>query len=261
MTMALVRLEHDQQDGVRVLTLADPDRRNALSVQLQRELGAAIDAVAGDATARVLVVAGAGPAFCAGADLPAMFADVQRPVGEIRERLLSAYDSFLRIRRLAVPTIAAVAGPAVGAGMNLALSCDLRIAGPRASFGATFTRLGLHPGGGCTHYLVRGLGAQRALAMLLDGGSLDAGAALDAGLVLEVTDDPLAAALAMAGRYARMDQRLVRDIKRSVAIAAAGSFDESVEFESWAQAASATSPQLAEAVARFSRPAGRPLPD
>ncbi len=259
--MSLVRLEHGKEDGVRVLTLADPDRRNALSAQLQQELGAAIDAVAGDGAARVLVVAAEGPAFCAGADLPAVFADVNRPVGEIRERLLRAYDSFLRIRRLALPTIAAVSGPAIGAGMNLALSCDLRIAGPGASFGATFVRLGLHPGGGCTYYLVRGLGPQRALAMLLDGGSLDAGRALAAGLVLEVTDDPLTAALAMAERYARMDQRLVGDIKRSVAIAAAGSFDESVEFESWAQAASATSPQLAEAVARFSRPARQPPPD
>lgn len=175
------------------------------------------------------------------------------PSGEIREGLRHTYDSFLRIRRLEIVTIAAVQGPAIGAGLNLALSCDVRIAGPRASFGAPFVRLGLHPGGGCTHYLVRALGAQRALALLLDGGSVDAADALGSGMVIDVVDNPLAAALAMAERYASLDARLVRDIKRSVGIAAAGSFDESVEFESWAQAVSATSPATAEAMARFAR--------
>jgi len=237
--MPSVLLEHGAVDGVRVLTLNDPDKRNAMSPRLQAELADAVATVAADAQARALVVAGNGPAFSAGADLPAVFGDLDRPVGEIRAGLRAIYDSFLRVRRLEIPTVAAVDGPAVGAGVNLALSCDLRYAGPHASFGVTFTKLGLHPGGGCTHYMVDALGPQRALQLLLDGGSLNADEALAAGIVLEVVDDPLAAALETAARYAALDADLVRDIKRAVGFAVKGDFEETLEFEGWAQAASA----------------------
>lgn len=156
--MPLVLLEDGPADGVRVLTLNDPDRRNALSPGLQAELGDAVETVAADPDARALVVAGNGPAFSAGADLPAVFGELHREVGEIRAGLHAIYDSFLRVRRLAIPTIAAVQGAAVGAGVNLAMCCDVRIAGPHARFGVTFTKLGLHPGGGCTWFLVQALG-------------------------------------------------------------------------------------------------------
>lgn len=251
--MPVVLLEDGDAEGVRILTLNDPDKRNALSPRLQTELGGAVDAVAADPRARVLVIAGNGPAFSAGADLPAMFAKLNRAVGEIRADLRATYDSFLRVRRLEIPTIAAVQGPAVGAGVNLAMSCDLRFAGPRATFAVTFTKLGLHPGGGCTSYLVNALGRQQALALLLDAGSLTAGEALAAGIVLDVVEDPLSAALEVAERWAALDPELVRDVKRAVGIAAQGDFDQAVEFESWAQAASAKKPQVAEAIARFTK--------
>jgi len=240
-------------DGVRVITLNDPDRRNPLSPTLQAELGAAVDAVAADPDARVLVVAGNGPAFSAGADLPAVFGELHRDVADIRAGLHTIYDSFLRVRRLAIPTIAAVHGAAVGAGVNLAMSCDVRIAGPAARFGVTFTKLGLHPGGGCTYFLTRALGRQRALALLLDGGVLDADEALRLGLVLEVVDDPLARAFETAQRWAAIAPSLARDMKRTVGMAESAGFDETLEFEAWAQAASTRSPLLAEAIARFTR--------
>jgi enoyl-CoA hydratase len=249
--MPSVLLDNGPVEGVRTLTLNDPDKRNALSPGLQAGLVAAVDEVRDDPGARVLVVAGNGPAFSAGADLPAVFGDLHRPVGEIRASLRATYDSFLRVRRLEIPTIAAVQGPAVGAGVNLAMSCDIRLAGPRASFGVTFTKLGLHPGGGCTYYVTQALGAQRALALLLDGGSLTAAEAVAAGIVLEVVEDPLARALELAARYAALDSDLARDIKRAVGIAARGDFEQTLEFESWAQAASAKKPQLAAAVAKF----------
>jgi enoyl-CoA hydratase len=251
--MTLVSLENGAAPGVRVLTLNDPGKRNAMSPALQADLGSAVDTVAADPDARALVIAGNGPAFCAGADLPAVFGDLDRPIGELRTHLRATYDSFLRVRRLEIPTIAAVAGPAVGAGVNLAMSCDVRYAGPRASFGVTFTRLGLHPGGGCTHFLVAALGRQRALAILLDGASLTAEEAERCGLVLGVVGDPLAASLECAARYAALDPDLARDIKRAVGIAAKGDFEELLEFESWAQAASAKKPQLAAAIARFAK--------
>ena len=251
--MSLVALTDGPDAGVRVLTLDDPDRRNALSPTLQAELGAAVDAVAADPDARVLVVAGKGPAFSAGADLPAVFGALDRDVSEIRAGLKTIYDSFLRVRRLEIPTIATVHGAAVGAGVNLSMSCDVRIAGPRARFGVTFTRLGLHPGGGCTYFLTQALGRQRALALLLDGGTLDAAEALRLGLVLDVVDDPLNRALETAGRWAAVDPALARDMKRAVGIAERGQFDDTLDFESWAQAASTRSPLLADAVARYAR--------
>lgn len=251
--MSLVLLSDGPAPGVRVITLNDPDRRNALSPALQAALGAAVDSVASDPDARVLVVTGNGPAFSAGADLPAVFGERDREVADIRAGLRTIYDSFLRVRRLEIPTIAAVQGAAVGAGVNLAMACDVRYAGPHARFGVTFTKLGLHPGGGCTWFLTQALGRQRALSLLLDGGMLDASEALRLGLVLEVVDDPLHLALDTAQRWAALDPSLARDMKRAVGIAEAGGFDETLDFESWAQAASARSPLLAEAVARFAR--------
>ncbi len=251
--MSLVLLAPGPAEGVRIITLNDPGKRNAMSPQLQADLGAAADAVAADAEARVLVVTGNGPGFSAGADLPAVFGGAPRDVTEIRAGLRAIYDSFLRIRRLEIPTIAAVNGAAVGAGVNLAMSCDVRIAGPTARFGVTFTKLGLHPGGGCTFFLTQALGRQRTLSLILDGGVLDADDALRLGLVLEVADDPLARALETAARWAGHDPALARDIKRAVGIAERGNFDETLDFEAWAQAASTRSPLLAEAIARYSR--------
>lgn len=251
--MSLVSLENGAVDGIRLLTLQDGDRRNAMSPRLQADLTDAVHAVAKDDAARVLVVTGAGPAFSAGADLPAVFGDGPRDVAETRAGLRSIYDSFLGVRHLEIPTIAAVNGAAVGAGVNLAMACDVRIAAPSARFGVTFTQLGLHPGGGCTWFLTRALGRQRAFALIMNGGFLGAEEARDLGLVLDIADDPVAAALELAGRWAAVDPLLARDIKRAVGIAERGSLEDTLDFESWAQAASTRSPQLAEAVARFRR--------
>lgn len=249
--MAKVRLD-DLGDGVRLLTLADPDRRNAIGAQMASELVAVADAVDADRGARALVVTGQGPAFCAGADLPALFGDPDRPVAQTRTALHDYYRSFLRVFELGLPTIAAVNGPAVGAGLNLALACDLRVAGAQASFGVTFTRIGLHPGGGCSWFLVRLIGAGAALRTLLLGETLDAEQAVAAGLADGPEDDAVAAALDVAGRIARLDPDLARHVKRGVRLAAAGAgFDAVLEYESWAQAASTRSPVLREWVDRF----------
>ncbi|SEF60442.1 enoyl-CoA hydratase [Thermomonospora echinospora] len=241
-------------EGVRRITLADPDRRNALGTVMREELIAAVASVRDDADARVLVVAAEGTSFCAGADLPVLFGEPGRPVGEIRQGLRSYYESFLVLRDLAIPTIAAVQGPAVGAGLNLALCCDIRIAGPEARFAATFSRIGLHPGGGCTYFLTRELGPQRALALLLEGGALSAEQAAERGLVLSIAADPAAAALELARRHARLRPALARDIKQAVRLAAGGDLEAVIEFESWAQAESATHPEITEFAARFAGP-------
>ncbi|MFY1650213.1 enoyl-CoA hydratase [Solwaraspora sp. WMMB762] len=240
-TLSLRTADHP---GVRVLTLDDPDRRNAIGTVMKRELAETVSTVAADRDARVLVVTGAGTAFCSGAHLDEIFGGPVRPVSQTRRDLEDIYRSFLAVRDLDLVTIAAVQGPAVGAGLNLAMCCDQRIAGSRARFGATFTRIGLHPGGGCTYFLVDALGPQRAMQILLDGAMLDAAQAHELGLVLDVVDDPLAAALAAAHRYADLDPHLVRHVKQSVRIAASSGLDASVQYEAWAQAASASDPAV-----------------
>jgi enoyl-CoA hydratase len=249
--MPKVRVD-DHDGGVRLITLDDPDRRNAMGDEMGAELLATAGGLAGDPRVRVVVITGEGSAFCAGADLPALFGDVDRPVTDTHERLQTYYRAFLAVRELPVPTIAAVNGPAVGAGLNLALACDLRIAGPGAQFGATFARIGLHPGGGCTWFLVQALGAGRALRTLLLGDTLDAEQACAWGLAEGPHENPVAAALQLAGRFAAVEPRLARHIKRAVGVAVeTGDLAATLEYESWAQAASASSPVLQEWVARF----------
>ncbi len=240
----LIRLDRSE-DGVRVLTLDDPDRHNAISVAMRDEL---VDCAAGlraDREARVLVVTGAGRSFCSGADLVEVLGGPERDVVAMRDSLRDVYASFLELRALPIPTIAAVQGHAIGAGLNVAMSCDIRLAGPGASFGATFTRIGLHPGGGCTYFLTSALGPQRALSILLDGATLTGAEAVRIGLALSLHDDPLAEALSMARRFAAVPRELARDIKATVRLAEKG-LDASLGYETWAQAATATQPRIWE---------------
>ncbi|MGH3623130.1 MAG: enoyl-CoA hydratase-related protein, partial [Sciscionella sp.] len=142
---------------------------------------------------------------------------------------------------------------AIGAGLNLALACDLTLAGADARFGATFSKIGLHPGGGCSYFLVQRLGPQRAMRLLLDGATLTAEEAVAAGLALSVHQDPAQAATVWAGEIAALDPQLVADIKTSVGLAQQGGMDASLAFEAWAQASSATKPAIQEMVARFAK--------
>jgi enoyl-CoA hydratase len=239
-------------DGVRLLTLTDPERRNAMGDAMGAELLAHADDLRADPDARVLVITGEGSAFCAGADLPALFGDADRPVTDTHERLQGYYRAFLAIHDLSIPTIAAVNGPAVGAGLNLAMACDIRVAGTEAQFGATFARIGLHPGGGCTWFLVRAMGASRALRTLLLGDTIEAERAVAWGLADGPEEDCVGAALDLAGKIARVEARLARHITRSVGIAVeTDDLGAVLEYESWAQAASASSEQLQRWVSRF----------
>jgi enoyl-CoA hydratase len=236
-TWQLIDLErHD--DGVRVITLKDERRHNAIGTQMRDEL---VECAAGlmDGGARVLVVRGSGRSFCSGADLMEILGGKGHSVDEYQRRFTRVYQSFLSVRSLPIPTIAAVHGHAIGAGLNLALCCDIRLAHPSARFGATFSRLGLSPGGGCTYFLTSALGSQRALSILLNGETFDAEAAVKLGIVLKVHDDPSAAALELAGSIAALPGDLARHIKTAVRVAESQGFDAAYEYECWPQAAAA----------------------
>jgi len=198
-------------DRVAVVTLDDPDRRNALNLDMVEDIERIFDDIENDPDVGAVVVTGAPPAFCAGADLSHLG-------GSQRDGLLRIYEGFLRVGRSPLPTIAAVNGAAVGAGMNLALACDLRLAARRAKFDTRFLQLGLHPGGGHTWMFRRITGPQAVMAAVLFGEVLDGEAAERCGLVWRCVDDDQLLPLAreMAGRAAAGPPELARKIKETI---------------------------------------------
>jgi enoyl-CoA hydratase/carnithine racemase len=239
--------------GVVTITLDSPERRNALDEELAAQLRQATRDVASDPGARCVVITGAGRAFCSGADLGEFRRQESGGVLPRREMLGAYYRTFLDVRDLAVPTIAAVNGAAIGAGLNLALVCDLRIAGASARFGATFVRLGIHPGGGATYMLARLLGPARAAEMLLSGELVDGARALEMGLVNRLVDDAELAATAatLAATIAGNAPRAVRATKRALRLALDADMAAMLEVEGLAQAASQESGDAGEGWAAF----------
>lgn len=240
----LVRLERPAP-SVALLTLNDPERRNILSPQLVEGVVARMEEAEADPDVRAIVVTGHGKAFCAGADLSTLEASA---AGEF-ERVRGVYDGFLRILRSPLPTIAAVNGPAVGAGLNLALACDLRLASARARFDTRFAQLGLHPGGGHTWLLQRAVGYQRAVLGVLYGQAWDADGALRDGLVSEIADDVVAAAVTLGSRLDGQDSEFVRRLIGTLRLASVTSDHQTVlEAETDAQGWSVGLPSFVERV-------------
>lgn len=231
---------------VAVVTVNDPDRRNALTPAMNDEMVAAFDALEADPEVGAVVITGAAPAFCAGADLSHLGAS---PSGT---GLRGIYEGFLRVARTPLPTIAAVNGAAVGAGMNLALCCDLRVAGRRAKFDTRFLQLGLHPGGGHTWMLRRIMGPQGAAAAVLFGEVLDGAEAERSGLVWRCVDDDalLDTAVGLAAKAAAGPPALARRLKATLStVAAVDTHEEAVDVELDAQLWSMAQPDFAERLA------------
>ncbi len=167
-----------------------------------------MDTIDADPDVGSVVVTGTPPAFCSGADVKALAAmtDGSEPPRDVR----AIYAGFLRVLDSPLPTVAAVNGPAVGAGMNLALACDLRIAGESARFDARFLRIGIHPGGGHTWLADRAVGPQTSAAMNLFGERIDGARAAAVGLAWECVEDDtlIGRALELAGRAAEVPREL-----------------------------------------------------
>jgi enoyl-CoA hydratase len=184
----------DVRDGVGWLTLNNPSERNTLTAPMVEGIIAAMDAFEADDGVGAVVVTGAGSAFCAGANLGNLQSADAESLGAI-------YEGFLRVARSPLPTLAAVNGAAVGAGMNLALGCDVRLASTRAKFDTRFLQIGLHPGGGHTWMQVRAVGPQRTMAAVVFGQVLDGAEAERVGLAYRcVAEDEL---LEHAQQFAR----------------------------------------------------------
>ncbi|MGP0079539.1 enoyl-CoA hydratase [Mycobacterium sp.] len=241
---------------VALITVNDPDRRNAVTAEMSARLRAAVEQAEADPDVHAVVITGAGKAFCAGADLAALGA---AGGGAAETGLQRIYDGFMAVGSCRLPTIAAVNGAAVGAGLNLALAADVRIAGPGALFDARFQKLGLHPGGGATWMLQRAVGPQVARAALLFGMRFDAESAVRHGLALSIADDPVAAALEMAAGPAAAPRDVVLATKATMrATASTGSLDNeqhesAMRTEIGPQASSIQSPEFAHRLAAARR--------
>lgn len=244
-----LRLERPY-DGVALLTLDNPDLRNAMSDEMTSSWVAAVDELAADRSVRAVVVTGEGSAFCSGGNTSWIASEPDASVDHLRTRMIGFYRSWLSVRRLEVPTIAAVNGAAIGAGLCLALACDLRYAARGAKLGAPFVKLGMHPGMAATHLLPGVVGEAHARDLLLTGRVVDADEALRLGLVSRVhepetfLDDVLETAAGIAAT-APIASKLT---KLALADGGHADFEAALQWEAMAQPITLATEDLQEGV-------------
>jgi len=232
-----------RDDGVVLLTLDDPPRMNAMTADMGASLSARCDELREDTSVRVVVVTGAPPAFSAGGDLGMLedLAQRTRDSGfDATDTMMSFYRRFLTIRDLPVPVIAAINGHAIGAGLCVALACDLRILGSQAKVGLNFSQLGLHPGMAGTWLLPRIVGLQRAAELLYTGRIITGEVATGYGLALEhvANDEVLARALELATEIAAASPVAVRQLRETLRHTETDDLEATLEREAAAQSIS-----------------------
>jgi enoyl-CoA hydratase len=234
-----------------VLTLDLPERRNAITAELTAAWVDAVGALRADRDVRAVVVTGEGSAFCAGGDLSWIGESPDLTVDVIRARMLPFYRSWLSIRAVEVPTIAAINGHAVGAGLCLALACDLRYVATGAKLSAPFTSLGMHAGMAATWLLPEVVGLPVARELLFTGRRLDADEALRVGLVNGVfePDDLLDGALDVADQIAANAPIAIRLTVAALRSGGHRTMESALQFEALAQPVTFATSDLAEGIA------------
>lgn len=241
-----------ERDGAVVtITLNRPEIRNAMNVELTERFSQAVEDLRGDPSVRAVVVTGNGPAFCAGGDLSWIRPGPEASIPEMRTKMRAFYPRFLGVRSLDVPVLAAINGPAVGAGLCLALACDIRLASAGATLSAPFTKLGMHPGMAATYLMTRLLGTARAADLLFTSRAVDAEEALRLGLVNEVVqgDDLLGRAKDLAAAIAENAPIPMGMVKRAIYLAERFDMDAMLEYEGLAQPITMGTADLLEGLA------------
>jgi enoyl-CoA hydratase/carnithine racemase len=212
---------HLERDGaVLTLVLDDARRKNAMTPELGEALAARVRSLKDETDVRAVVLTGAGDAFSAGGDLTMLERLRSVSFAEARAFMMGFYQRYLSIAELAVPVIAAVRGPAIGAGLCVALACDMMIVDEESKLGLNFVRLGLHPGMGATYLLQRRVGAQRAAELLLTGRPFRGRDAATWGMALEALPgaDVLGRAKEIAAQIAEGAPLAVRALKEELGI-------------------------------------------
>lgn len=240
----------ERNEGVVTLTLNRPEIRNAMDESLTAEFADAIASLRDDSSVRVVVITGAGSAFCAGGDLSWIQPSPEASVPEMRRKMRVFYRKFLAVRDLEVPTIAALNGPAVGAGLCVALACDIRIASTDAFLSAPFTKLGMHPGMAASYLLTRLVGGARAAELFYTARRVDAVEAERIGLVNRVVpaDELMTAAHEMAAVIAANAPIAMTMTKRSIQLAERLDIDAMLELEGLAQPITMATHDMVEGV-------------
>ncbi|MFC6287459.1 enoyl-CoA hydratase/isomerase family protein [Nocardioides sp. GCM10027113] len=244
-----LRLERPSE-GVALLTLDNPDQRNAMSDQMTSSWVAAIDELAADRSVRAVVVTGEGSAFCSGGNTSWIASEPDATVDHLRERMLPFYRAWLSVRRLEVPTIAAINGPAIGAGLCLALACDIRYAAAGARLGVPFVRLGMHAGMAGTYLLPEVVGPAAARDLLLTGRVVDADEALRLGMVSRVIEPEglLDEVLATADQVAATAPVASRLTKLALRDGGHADFEAGLQWEALAQPLTLATEDLQEGI-------------
>jgi 2-(1,2-epoxy-1,2-dihydrophenyl)acetyl-CoA isomerase len=253
MTYQTIQLE--MRDAVALLTLNRPDALNAISVAMAREIKAAISEAV-ESGARALVLTGAGRAFCAGGDLREM-----QKLAALDGRIEAFFDEplgllnecVLLMRSTPLPFIAAVNGAASGGGCNLALACDLVIAGESARFNQAFIKIGLTPDCGGSFILPRAIGWKRATELMMTGDVISADKAAEMGMINNVVpdDELMSRALALAEKLAQSPTAAIGRIKELIEASATNDYGGQLELERKAQLQSGQTADFREGIAAF----------
>lgn len=237
-----------ERDGnVATLTLNVPEKRNAMSAEMTEAFPRAVDDLRRMDDLRAVIVTGAGTAFCAGGDLDFLHTG-ERSVVELRERMTGFYPNYTTLLDLDVPTVAAINGPAIGAGMCLALMCDLRVAADDAKLGMTFVRIGLHPGMLATALLSRAVSHTWAAELLYTGRIVTGDEAREMGLVNRAvgTERVVEEARALADEVARNGPLALRYVKQGLRQAFQRAAEEASAWEGFAQPVTMATDDVAE---------------
>jgi len=248
-------LLHEVKDGIATLTLNRPERLNALGGTLRDDLHDAITRSAADADVRVIVITGSGKGFCSGGDVKAMNeAKEGKRERPFTEKIAPGRDrTLLAMRDAPQPIIAAVNGAAAGAGMNLALACDIRIASSAAKFSQAFVKRGLHPDWGGTYFLPRIVGMAKACELIFTGAVVDAAEALRLGIVSQVVapEELLPTVHALARAIAAGPPIAIRLARRGLYRNAESDLRTALEYETFAQNACFETEDAREGIRAF----------
>ena len=244
------RVDVEVVEGVATLTLNDAPRKNAMTEALGDAFKAAVATVRARHDVRAVIVTGAGDAFSAGGDLAMLERLRQSSFADARAHMLGFYSRYLSIRDVEVPTIAAVRGPAIGAGLCVACACDLMVVADDATLAFNFVGLGLHPGMGATLFVPRLVGPQRAADLLFTGRRFTGTDAVRYGLAVDSApaSDTLAKATALAHQIAAQSPEAVKSLKRTLEVDHQA-LRAALEREASAQAGSYASADMQEGLA------------
>lgn len=253
--MSNTTVVYEERGAVALVTLNRPDALNSFTRQMHRDLWAALDRAEANPQMRALVITGAGRGFCAGADLaefdfePGPDLVKRADPGPVIDQAFNP--TARRLQGLRMPVIAAVNGVAAGAGASLVMTCDIAIASPNASFIQAFSKIGLIPDAGGSWFLVERLGLARAMALAMTGDKLPAAQAREWGLVWDVAEDCVGAAMALAERLATMPTQALVATRALLRDAGTRTLNQQLDAERDAQSALGRTHDYIEGVMAF----------